>query len=65
MTCDEIDRMLSDEWEGDEKIFVPEDECSKPFNAPIILGCDKIVDKGPILPKEFSSWDEFIKLMEE
>lgn len=64
MTCDEIDRMLSDEWECDEKIFVPEDECSKLFNAPIILGCDKIVDKGPIPPKSII-WDEFIELCKE
>jgi hypothetical protein len=51
MNCKEIDRILSDDWEGDEEIFVPEDECSKPFNTPIILGCDEIVDKGPIPPK--------------
>ena len=62
MTCDEIDRMLSDDWEGDEKIFVTEDECSKPFNDPIILGCDKIVDKGPIPPKS-ATWDEFIEFV--
>ena len=61
MTYDEIDRMLSDDWECDEKIFVPEDECSKPFNTPIILGCDKIADKGPIPPKSIT-WDEFIEL---
>lgn len=65
MTCNEIDRMLSDDWEGDEEIFLPEDEYSKPFNTPIILGCDKVAHKGPISPKEFSSWDEFIKIMEE
>lgn len=34
-----IERMLSDDWEGDEEIFVPEEECSKPFNTPKILGC--------------------------
>lgn len=34
-----IEQMLSDDWEGDEEIFVPEDECSKPFNTPKILGC--------------------------
>ena len=34
-----IEKMLSDDWEGDEEIFVPEDECSKPFNTPKILGC--------------------------
>ena len=33
--------------------------------GPIILGCDKIAHKGPIPPKEFSSWDEFKKLFEE
>lgn len=32
-----IEHMLSDDWEGDEEIFVPEDECSKPFNTPKIL----------------------------
>ena len=37
-----IEKMSSDDWEGDEEIFVPEDECSKPFNTPKILGC---VDK--------------------
>ena len=36
-----IKKMLSDDWEGDEEIFVSEDECSKPFNTPKILGCDK------------------------
>ena len=61
MTCDETDRMLSDDWEGDEEIFLAEDECSKPFNTPNILGCDKIVDKGPIPPKSIT-WDEFIEL---
>ena len=34
-----IEQMLSDDWEGNEEIFVPEDECSKPFNTPKILGC--------------------------
>ena len=29
--------MLSDDWEGNEEIFVPEDECSKPFNTPKVL----------------------------
>ena len=61
MNCNKIDRMLSDDWEGDEEIFVSEDECSKPFNAPIILGCDEIADKGPIPPKEFSAWNKFIE----
>lgn len=42
-----------------------EDECSKPFNNTIILGCDKVSYKGPIPPKEFSSWEEFTKAMEE
>ena len=34
-----LKKMLSDDWEGDEEIFVTEDECSKPFNTPKILGC--------------------------
>jgi hypothetical protein len=34
-----IEHMLSDDWEGDEEIFLTEDECSKPFNTPKILGC--------------------------
>lgn len=34
-----IEHMLSDDWEGNEEIFVTEDECSKPFNTPKILGC--------------------------
>lgn len=34
-----IEHMLSDNWEGDEEIFVPQEECSKPFNTPKILGC--------------------------
>ena len=34
-----IEKMLSDDWEGDEEIFIPEEECSKPFNTPKILGC--------------------------
>lgn len=34
-----IEKMLSDDWEGDEEIFVPEEESSKPFNTPKILGC--------------------------
>ena len=29
----------SDDWESDEEIFVPEEECSKPFNTPKTLGC--------------------------
>lgn len=62
MNCKEIDRILSDDWEGDEEIFVPEDECSKPFNTPIILGCDEIVNKEPIPPKSVI-WDEFIELL--
>ena len=33
-----IEKMLSDDWEGDEEIFVHEEECSKPFNKPKILG---------------------------
>lgn len=33
-----IEDMLNDDWEGDEEIFVPEEECSKPFNTPKILG---------------------------
>lgn len=33
-----IEHMLSDDWEGDEEIFIPEEECSKPFNTPKILG---------------------------
>lgn len=65
MNCNEIDRMIYDVLEGDEEIFLPEDECSKPFNTPIILGCDKVQHKGPIPPKEFSSWDKFTKVMEE
>lgn len=32
-----IKHMLSDDWEGYEEIFVPEDECSKPFNTPKVL----------------------------
>lgn len=40
-----IEHMLSDDWEGNEEIFVSEDECSKPFNTPKILGCvDNIND---------------------
>lgn len=35
-----IEKMLSDDWEGDEEIFVPEEESSKPFNTPKILGCE-------------------------
>ena len=38
----DYEKMLSDDWEGDEDIFVPEEKCSKPFNKPKILGC---VDK--------------------
>ena len=34
-----IEKMLSDDWEGDEEIFIPEEECSKPFYTPKILGC--------------------------
>lgn len=34
-----IEKKLSDDWEGDEEIFVPEEETSKPFNTPTILGC--------------------------
>ena len=64
MNCNEIDRMLSNDWEGDEEIFVSEDECSKPFNAPIKLGCDEIVDKGPIPPKS-ATWDEFIEFVKD
>ena len=41
-----IEKMLSDDWEGDEEIFVPEEECSKPFNTPKILGCVKNGDKN-------------------
>ena len=33
-----IEHMLSDNWEGNEEIFIPEDKCSKPFNTPKILG---------------------------
>lgn len=33
-----IEDMLNDDWEGDEEIFVTEEECSKPFNTPKILG---------------------------
>lgn len=31
-----IEQMLTDDWEGNKEIFVPEpeDECSKPFNTP-------------------------------
>lgn len=36
-----IEKMLSDDWEGDEEIFVSEDKCSKSFISPKILGCDK------------------------
>jgi hypothetical protein len=51
-----IEHMLSDDWEGDEEIFVPEDECSKSFNIPKILGCtdnldNNIVD-GPFMEKK-------------
>ena len=38
--------MLSDDWEGDEEFFVPEEECSKPFNTPKILGCVENGDKN-------------------
>jgi hypothetical protein len=34
-----IEDILNDDWEGDEEIFIPEEECSKPFNTPKILGC--------------------------
>lgn len=34
-----IEKMLSDDWEGDEEIFVLEEDSSKPFNTPKILGC--------------------------
>jgi hypothetical protein len=53
--------MLSDDWEGDEEIFVPQEECSKPFNTPKILGCtddlgDNIVD-GPFTEKKpYNIW---------
>ena len=33
-----IEHMLSDNWEGNEEILIPEDKCSKPFNTPKILG---------------------------
>ena len=36
-----LKKMLSDDWEGDEEIFVPEEESSKPFNTPTILGCSE------------------------
>ena len=41
-----IEHMLSDDWDGDEEIYLTEDECSKPFNTPKILGCneDKIIN---------------------
>ena len=39
-----IEQMLSDNWEGDEEIFIPEDKCSKPFNTPKILGCTDNLD---------------------
>lgn len=32
--------MLSDDWEGDEEIFVLEEDSSKQFNTPTILGCE-------------------------
>lgn len=35
-----IEKMLSDDWEGDEEIFVLEEGSSKPFNTPTILGCE-------------------------
>ena len=35
----DYEKMLSDDWEGDEEIFIPEEECSKPFYTPKILGC--------------------------
>ena len=35
-----IEKMLSDDWEGDEEIFVIEEDSSKPFNTPTILGCE-------------------------
>jgi uncharacterized protein with ATP-grasp and redox domains len=46
-----IEIIQEEDWEGDEEIFVPEEECSKPFYTPKILGCtdnlgDNIVD-GP------------------
>ena len=34
-----IEHMISDDQAGNEEIFVPEDECSKPFITPKILGC--------------------------
>lgn len=34
-----IEHMLSEDWEGDEEIFISEEESSKPFNTPKILGC--------------------------
>jgi hypothetical protein len=56
-----IEDMSSDDWEGDEEIFVPEDECSKPFNTPKILGCtdnleNNIVD-GPFMEKKYNIWE--------
>lgn len=55
-----IEHMLSDNWEGDEEIFVPQEECSKPFYTPKILGCidlgDNIVD-GPFMEKKpYNIW---------
>lgn len=37
-------KFIDDDWEGDEEIFVIEDECSKSFIKPKILGCDREID---------------------
>ena len=53
-----IEDMLNDDWEGDEEIFVPEEECSKPFYTPKILGCTDNLDNNivdnPFMEKKYN-----------
>lgn len=55
-----IEDVSNDDWEGDEEIFVPQDECSKPFNTPKILGCadnlDNDIVDGPFTEKKYNVW---------
>lgn len=37
----DYEQMLSYDWEGDEEIFISEEECSKSFIKPKILGCNE------------------------
>ena len=56
----QVEKMWYDDWEGNEEIFVTEEECSKPFNTPKILGCVENGDKNL-----FEFTDEFEAMYNE